>query len=392
MKKIIIILIILLFPVHTFAAFNYVRTITIDKTKIGGTVATPTNFPVEIDITQTELRTVGNGGQVQNTNGYDIWFGSTSDCVASRLSGEREIYTATTGRYTGWVKVASLSTTTNTTIYMCYGDASISVDPNSNSTYGATSVWDSNYKGVWHLPDGSSLTANDSTSGGLGNGTVTSASASTGKIDGASSYNGSSAQIDFGAPNLSSYGNFTASAWIKASSVIGTIFTQWSDVAANAAFILDHNGGSGKARCYVGTNAAQYGVNGTTNVTDGNWHHIVCTWNSAGFIERVYVDGVQENSVMTSGVTLKNASTGGSHLWLGRYTQNAFYSGTVDEARISNAERSADWIKTEYNNQSATSTFYTIGSETVIQRPAGATRMIFRGIKMIIRAGKVIFL
>jgi hypothetical protein len=38
--------------------------------------------------------------------------------------------------------------------------------------------------------------------------------------------------------------------------------------------------------------------------------------------------------------------------------------GTLDEIRVSNAVRSADWIATEYNNQSSPGTFYTLGSES----------------------------
>ena len=40
-----------------------------------------------------------------------------------------------------------------------------------------------------------------------------------------------------------------------------------------------------------------------------------------------------------------------------------FYSGSTDEFHLSNVARSADWITTEYNNQSSPQTFYTIGSE-----------------------------
>src|ERR1700730_4968665 len=35
-----------------------------------------------------------------------------------------------------------------------------------------------------------------------------------------------------------------------------------------------------------------------------------------------------------------------------------YYDGTIDEARISNVAPSADWIKTEYNNQNYPSTLY----------------------------------
>ena len=38
------------------------------------------------------------------------------------------------------------------------------------------------------------------------------------------------------------------------------------------------------------------------------------------------------------------------------------FNGILDEARISNMARSADWIATEYNNQNSSSTFYNVGT------------------------------
>lgn len=49
---------------------------------------------------------------------------------------------------------------------MYYGHVSIA------NQWNVTGVWDSNFKGVWHLPNGTALTALDSTSNAL-NGTPT---------------------------------------------------------------------------------------------------------------------------------------------------------------------------------------------------------------------------
>ena len=40
-----------------------------------------------------------------------------------------------------------------------------------------------------------------------------------------------------------------------------------------------------------------------------------------------------------------------------------FLTGGMDEVRISNTNRSACWVGTEYNNQNSPSTFYSEGSE-----------------------------
>jgi hypothetical protein len=46
-------------------------------------------------------------------------------------------------------------------------------------------------------------------------------------------------------------------------------------------------------------------------------------------------------------------------------------NGSIDEGRVSNIARSADWIKTEYNNQSSPKTFNTVGSWTQGTSPSG---------------------
>jgi hypothetical protein len=74
-----------------------------------------------------------------------------------------------------------------------------------------------------------------------------------------------------------------------------------------------------------------------------------------------YKDGVSDGTgTFSSGLSTRNANrTFGDSL-----------SGILDEIRISNTARSADWITTEYNNQSATSTFYTMGAQTALDATA----------------------
>jgi len=59
---------------------------------------------------------------------------------------------------------------------MYYGNTSAASQQN------ATSTWDSNYQGVWHLGNGTTLSAADST--GNNNGTASSTTAGRGKLTG----------------------------------------------------------------------------------------------------------------------------------------------------------------------------------------------------------------
>ena len=82
------------------------------------------------------------------------------------------------------------------------------------TTSNIQNTWDINYGGVYHLPNGTALSANDSTSNG-NNGTITSVTATTGKIGGAASFNGTSASIVLDNALSLQSATGTMSAWIN---------------------------------------------------------------------------------------------------------------------------------------------------------------------------------
>src|SRR6185369_15030460 len=132
-------------PGRNGSGYSHTRSIVINHTKVPNT--DQPNFPMLISGTYSYLGTATNGGQVQNPNGYDIIF--TSDCAGTnQLAHEIESYNPATGAVALWVKIPNLSHTTDTTIYVWYGNPAI-----SSSQENRASVWDSAYKGVWHLKE-----------------------------------------------------------------------------------------------------------------------------------------------------------------------------------------------------------------------------------------------
>ena len=186
-------------PAHS--SFGYRKSITINKTQVSGTLS---NFPVLISLTANELRTTGNGGHVQNSNGYDIVF--RADDGTTPLSHEVESYTSTTGQFVAWVNVPAISASADTKIYVYYGDNSITT-PTQNSS----AVWDSQFKGVWHL----NPSLNDSTSNG-NNGTNNGTGDNSGKIVRGRSFNGSSNYVSTPSLQLKTANAFTIGLWFKA--------------------------------------------------------------------------------------------------------------------------------------------------------------------------------
>src|SRR6185437_7851368 len=141
---------------ETGNSYSYSRTITIAHSKVPNT--DQSGFPVLVNITDATLKTVANGGHVQNSNGYDMIFTSDSS-GASVLNYERDVYNSSTGQLITWVNIPTLSHTADTTIYLWYGSATVVGDESNR-----TAVWDSNYQGVWHFSNAGSPA--DSTSNG----------------------------------------------------------------------------------------------------------------------------------------------------------------------------------------------------------------------------------
>jgi subtilase family serine protease len=330
------------------------RPITISHLQVPNT--NQTNFPVLISLpanTYADLKTTSNGGSVTNANGYDILF--TSDAGGTLpLAYERESYSGSTGAMIDWVKVATLSHTTDTVIYMFYGNASVTTDQSN-----ATGTWNSNYQGVWHLPNGTTLTANDSTSNGnnasfIANGTT----ATTGQIDGGASMPNSNSYVSI--PDAASLrpSTVTVSAWLKVPPGGAGYYIILDNSGAGISYALSTEsavtGGSG----YMGFNSysgsSYVGAASSYSAYFGAWTQVVGTYD--GTTWKIYFNGALANSSATGSITYSASAP----LYFGYLFNVAGLE--VDEVRISNTARSADWITTEYNNQNSPSTFYSVGA------------------------------
>ena len=337
-------------------AFTYSRSLTIDHTKCGSTDST--NFPVLVSLSHSTLKIIGSGGHIQNsttqaaptvTMPADLVFTSDSAGV-TKIPWEVEFWDSVSGILVVWVNIGTVSHTVDTPFYMFYGDSTVTTAQNTSSNSPAN-VWDANFKGVYHLGDGSSLGANDSTTNG-NNGTITSATAAAGQIDGAASFGGA-AKIALGtALNPASSGR-TYEAWVNASSLPNAYNSVVSvgEMPTSVFTILVKS--NGKLALYLvnSTNAAiSYDGTGSHTLSTGTWYHIVLTYNSTSGLMG-YVNGEIDNIPAANGtLALSTLVTDiGDHPNItGRN-----WNGLIDEVRISNVARSVDWVLTEYNNQNA---------------------------------------
>ena len=314
--------------------------------------------------TYPALAGTASGGEVTNPNGYDIIF--TSDAAGNNpLNFERESYSSATGQVVFWVQMPTISHVTDTTFYIFYGNASVSTDPSNKS-----GTWDSSYAGVWHLPNGSSLSALNirrhirRTERSIGSTAV------AGEIDGGANLSGASQTVTMGNVLNLGAGNLTLEAWVRPSNVnqyapilskrqnstnyqqyqvgIGSVNSGGSGIAGKTIYAFFYDGTTLK-------NAQSYHT--VNNIVDGNWHHVVVTRDPTHNVS-IYVDGVSQALVTDLGNTTAANTTNTGAFNIGYDNGSAYLTSVVDEARVSSTSRSADWISTEYHNESNPSGFY----------------------------------
>ena len=105
-------------------------------------------------------------------------------------------------------------------------------------------------------------------------------------------------------------------------------------------------------------NVSAYYAESNSAYTDSNWHYLVGVKSTTNYL---YVDGVQQASTFTQSIT-----DSGGNFDIGRAYSNYngyWWLGQIDEVRISNIARSDVWIQTQYNNQNAPASFFSVGSE-----------------------------
>ena len=101
------------------------------------------DFPVMVKLTGADFLEVEDD---VDADGYDIIFKAEDDTTCGgvglapcTLDHEIEIYDETNDLLVAWVRVPTLSASADTTIYMYYGNATI-----SSPTENPTGVWDTN--------------------------------------------------------------------------------------------------------------------------------------------------------------------------------------------------------------------------------------------------------
>ncbi|UCH88964.1 MAG: DUF2341 domain-containing protein [Thermoplasmata archaeon] len=336
--------------------WKYRKRITIKSSQVAGDL---TNFPVLISFADPDLASKAR------TDGHDIYF--TSSDKKTRLAHEVESYNSATGNLIAWVKVPSLSSTQDTVLYMYYGNADASDQSNPSG------VWDSDYVGIWHLEELGSGSADEfkdsSLSGNHGQGGGGTSNYVPGQVIGKIGYSqvfdGTNDYIDCGYDtSLDISGNqITLESWI--------FFPGYNP--SHYIGIMSHSGWSeGYRLIFRDTGNALYlhlpedesWLGSAQDVSTNTWAHVVGVYDGSNM--KLYIDGAEDVNTQAKS---NNVETSTNEFWIG-HGDNVVgqpwsfpFIGIIDELRVSNVARSADWIATEYNNQNSPGTFFTKSPE-----------------------------
>ena len=355
--------------------YNRCAIVTIHHDKVPN--SDQSDFPFLFSGVYPELATIGNGGKVTNAKGYDIAL--TSDATGqNRLDHEIDTYDPLTGTVSLWVRIPSLSHSTDTALFIWYGNSNV-----LTSQENVKGVWKNNSLSVYHFGTPSNPSLKDSASAGYdlsirGNAQTGGAiGAGQGVVGGGWAFSN---------PNQSSVAGMLEENTLYRESV--SAYPRGTSAVTLEAWFMTSgkNGNSGELVGYGedGVNgdrvglviaAADFtqtvqgalslefrniGVGIMTFSNDNKWHHLVGVYGG-GSSGQVYLDGAN----IASTTSLPPISIRTTELRLGGLpgTECCWgFNGSLDEVRISSGPRSADWVATEYNNQSSPSTFYTMTS------------------------------
>lgn len=325
--------------------WQYRKEITINHSKVSASL---TNFPVLVSLNSDA--DLANNAQ---DDGDDIVFTDDKD---NQLHHEIEYFDGSTGELVCWVNVTSLSSTEDTIIYLYYGNLICS------NQQDVTGVWDPNFVMVQHLSE-TSGTHYDSTSyGNDGSPQGILSQSAVGKIDGADGFDGCDDYIEVAnSDSLQLINAISIEVWAKAD-----IFSSWRTIAAkddigtlpewwfgyNYLNKLDFKFNAQDGMC----------INSNTVITDSDWHHLVGVYNGSHIY--VFVDGALDCTPLSYSNILNNIGT--LNIGYTKFWNCCRFNGLIDEVRVLNVARDASWIATEYNNQNDPSSFYSVGSEEIV--------------------------
>jgi len=323
-------------PVQAFTWYNNAwsnrLTITIDHTKVSATL---TDFPVLVKLTSSRI----DWSKVQDDLD-DIRFVDSTDTTVYEAEIDNTVVNTSADF---WVRIPSVSHTTDTVFYMYFGNTDASSD------WGNEAVWASDAEMVQHMNDATTSTILDSTDHNV-DGTKTLANnppVATGLVGSGQDFDGSNDLIAISGISTQIDSDFTVSVWIKTNNKItgnNRIISLYSATHNLQISTYDY----GLSWRFHGTSQRTGDVR-----TDSAWEYVALSVSVA--TPTLYLNGVSQATPNAGPTT----DTSASHIGWG-YT-SYYFDGLIDEVRVYSSIKSAAWLVADYNNMKDTLLSYYTG-------------------------------
>ncbi|MFW9796231.1 MAG: DUF2341 domain-containing protein [Candidatus Thorarchaeota archaeon] len=336
------------------------KTLTVSHENVAEDLA---NFPVLIDIYDTDLRTD------VRPDGRDIAFAIGEETLSHEIELFDQAYNLTHAHLVAWVKVPLLSCSSDTIISMYYDN------PLAPIVYASGPVWDSNYVGVWHLGEigaglvdeyADSSLYNNHGQGGDGNVSYVPSRVAT-RIGYGQDF--TDHFIDCGnATSLDITGNqITLQLWMQYPSATHPNMGPFNHKGWYSGYRFTMSQNSQNMRINLGPRptGGTYDLGTSQTIAPNGWHHVVATYD--GSLVKFYIDGSQDAATMEMTTNILSALPDSFRIGHADQPEGKAWTfpwiGQIDEVRISDIARSSAWINTEFENQNNPSVFYSVSSE-----------------------------
>jgi len=328
------------------------RQITIDHTRINSDL---TNFPILLYLSASSGI---NGADV--TSIFDEVGANRKKIAVTLADGVTQCYVevekwdAVNEKAWLWVKVPSISSTSDTILYIYYDNT----QPDNTDYVGdpgetpAPNVWDEHFVLVTHMKDDPDTSHVKDSTVNANHGTKKAANEpieADGKIAKAQHHDAND-YIDCGADSsLDITSQVTLEAWVNVdatqadyTNIVGKR-TSGGDFAYMLYKIVDTT----RLRPHVKQSDGTYkSFDSAASLGTGAWKHVAMVADGSNL--RLYIDGTEDgNSPVAYDGTIKSLSTTPVRIGNDLY-ETLCFDGYIDECRISNAGRSAAWIKATY--------------------------------------------
>ena len=179
-----------------------------------------------------------------------------------------------------------------------------------------------------------------------------------GYINRAAVFNGSSSVIQASGLNqfFNNWNDASWSAWINTTDTSAQYIACESTDSQNYKLIGSIS--SNKFQIIVRRSSTVYSGTSTTTMNDGNWHHIVATYQSSTGTVKGYIDGSEEISFSTGGTSSAIFSVYDFCIGANKQNSNVYnpLDGKMDQVRIFNKVLSSSEITTLYGETFASTT------------------------------------